>query len=354
MRRIIKRRPRRVGLPPGTLVHIGERKAEKVRIRIIDYDGERFEEMEAKTVEESFPFRDKPTLTWINVDGIHDPEIIEKLGKHFAAHPLILEDILDTEQRPKMEDFEEYIFVVLKMVSYDAKKNEIESEQVSIIVGSNYVISFQEKEGDVFDPVRERIRNGKGRIRKMGADYLAYALMDAIVDNYFVILETFGEKIGIVEEELVSDPTQKTSQSIHALKGNMVSLRKSIWPLREVISRLERGESPLIKEATGIYFRDVYDHTIQVIDSIETFRDMLSGMFDMYLSSISNKMNEVMKVLTIIATIFIPLTFIAGVYGMNFKYMPELGWRWGYPAIWAVIVIVAVLMFVNFKRRKWL
>ena len=354
MRRIIKRRPRRVGLPPGTLVHIGERKAEKVRIRIIDYDGERFEEMEAKTVEESFPFRDKPTLTWINVDGIHDPEIIEKLGKHFAAHPLILEDILDTEQRPKMEDFEEYIFVVLKMVSYDAKKNEIESEQVSIIVGSNYVISFQEKEGDVFDPVRERIRNGKGRIRKMGADYLAYALMDAIVDNYFVILETFGEKIGIVEEELVSDPTQKTSQSIHTLKGNMVSLRKSIWPLREVISRLERGESPLIKEATGIYFRDVYDHTIQVIDSIETFRDMLSGMFDMYLSSISNKMNEVMKVLTIIATIFIPLTFIAGVYGMNFKYMPELGWRWGYPAIWAVIVIVAVLMFVNFKRRKWL
>jgi magnesium transporter len=354
MPRLIKRRSKKSGLPPGTLVHIGEKKAERVKISIVDYDETQFQEKEAKTVEECFPFKDKPTVTWINIDGLHDVEIIEKIGKHFGLHPLLLEDILNTEQRPKMEDFESYIFIVLKMLYYEEEAHEIEAEQVSLILGSNFVLSFQEREGDVFKVIRDRIRNGKGRIRKAGADYLAYALVDAIVDHYFVILEKLGEKIESIEEELVTNPTPETLQTIHHLKREMIFLRKSVWPLREVISVLERGESTLIQESTGIYLRDLYDHTIQVIDSIETFRDMVSGMLDIYLSSISNKMNEVMKVLTIIATIFIPLTFIAGIYGMNFQYMPELGWRWGYPLVWLVMSAILITMLVYFKRKKWL
>jgi magnesium transporter len=281
-------------------------------------------------------------------------KVIEQLGKHFSLHPLLLEDILHTEQRPKMEDFGEYLFFVLKMLYLEEGRHEILAEQVSLILGSNFVISFQEREGDVFKYVRERIRNSKGRIRKVGADYLAYALIDAIVDNYFIILERLGETIEELEEELVTNPVSDTLQTIHHLKREMIFLRKSVWPLREVISALERGESPLIQESTGVYLRDLYDHTIQVIDSVETFRDMVSGILDIYLSSVSNKMNEVMKVLTIIATIFIPLTFIAGIYGMNFEYMPELSWRWGYPAVWFVICAIFITMLAYFKRRKWL
>ena len=354
MLKFIKKRSKKVGLPPGTLVHIGEKRTEKVRIAIIDYDEAQFQEKEAKTTEECFPFKDKPTVTWINVDVIHQLDIIEKIGRHFNLHPLLLEDIVNTGQRPKMEDFEDHIFAVLKMLYYDEKDNEIKAEQVSIILGSNFIISFQEREGDVFNPIRERIRNGKGRIRKMGTDYLAYCLMDAIVDNYFIILEKVGEKIESIEEKLITNPTPETLREIHKLKKEMVFLRKSVWPLREVISGLERGESALIKESTGIYLRDVYDHTIQVIDTIETFRDILSGMLDVYLSSVSNRMNEVMKVLTIIATIFIPLTFIAGIYGMNFRYMPEVGWRWGYFAVLCVMLIIGSGMVIYFRKKKWL
>jgi magnesium transporter len=350
----ITKRSEKRGLPPGTLVHVGEKKIEEARIKIIDYDEAQLEEKEAKTVEECFPFKDKPTVTWINIDGLHDVGIIEKLGEYFGLHPLLQEDILNTDQRPKMEDSEDYLFIVLKMLYHDEAADEITAEQVSLILGSNFVISFQEREGDVFNFVRERIRTKKGRIRKEGADYLAYALIDAIVDNYFIILEKIGEKIEEIEEELVTNPMPETLQTIHSLKRGMIFLRKSVWPLREVISTLERAESPLIQEATGIYLRDVYDHTIQVIDTIETFRDMISGMLDIYLSSISNKMNEVMKVLTIIATIFIPLTFIAGIYGMNFQYMPELGWRWGYPAVWFVMGSILVTMVVYFKRKRWM
>lgn len=354
MSRFFKKRTQKIGLPPGTLVHVGEKKVEKTKITIIDYDAEHLEEKVAKTVDECFSFKDKPTVTWINIDGIHEIEIIEKIGNHFDLHPLILEDIVHTEQRPKMEDFEHYIYVVLRLLTFDEIENEINAEQISIILGSNFIISFQEMEGDVFDHVRDRIRNSKGRIRKMGADYLAYALLDAIVDNYFVILEKLGEKIESMEEELVTNPRPETLQTIHELKREMIFLRKSVWPLREVVNSMERGESSLIQDSTTIYLRDVYDHTIQVIDTIETFRDMLSGMLDIYLSSVSNKMNEVMKVLTIIATIFIPLTFIAGNYGMNFEYMPELGWRWSYPVYWMVVLTVAAFMVIYFKRKKWL
>jgi magnesium transporter len=354
MLQLFKKTIKKVGLPPGTLVQVEERKAEKVKIHIIDYDEAQFEEKEAETVEECFPFKDKPSVTWINIDGVHQVDVMEKIGAHFGIHPLILEDIMHTIQRPKIEDFESYIFVVVKMIYYDEKENEIKAEQVSIILGTNFVISFQEKEGDVFDNVRERMRKNKGRIRKMKPDYLAYALIDTIVDHYFIVLEKLGEKIEGMEEELVTHPTPATLQTIHTLKRELIFLRKSIWPLREVISVLERGELSLIDESTGIYLRDVYDHTIQVIDTIETFRDMVSGMLDIYLSSISNKMNEVMKVLTIIATIFIPLTFIAGVYGMNFKYIPELGWHWGYAAALVLMGIIAFGMVMYFRNKKWL
>jgi magnesium transporter len=349
-----QRRSRKAGLPPGSLVHVGEKKTERTKITIMDYDEQNFQEKEEKTVEECFAFKETATVTWINIDGVHDSEVVGKLGTHFGVHPLILEDIMTTQQRPKMEDMGDYIFIVLRMLSLSEKKKEVRSEQVSLILGSNFVISFQETEGDVFDSVRDRIRTGKGRLRKMGPDYLAYALIDSIVDNYFLTLEKLGEKVEFIEEELVSDPGRKTLQEIHILKREMIYLRKSVWPLREVISGLERVESDLIKESTGIFLRDVYDHTIQVIDTVETYRDMLSGMLDMYLSSVSNRMNEVMKVLTIIATIFIPLTFIAGVYGMNFRYMPELGWRWGYFIVLSLMIVIGILMVFFFKRKKWM
>lgn len=312
------------------------------------------EEKEAKDVEECFPFRDKPTVTWINIDGVDRVDVIEKLGKHFNLHPLALEDIVNTGQRPKMEDFLDYILLVLKMLYYDEKEGEFKAEQISLILGPNWVISFQENEGDVFDPIRERIRSDKGRIRKMGADYLVYALMDAIVDNYFIILEKIGENIEEIEDNLVTNPAPETLQALHILKRQMIFLRKSVWPLREVISRLERWESQLVNKSTDIYLRDLYDHTIQVIDAIETFRDMLSGMLDIYLSSVSNRMNEVMKVLTIIATIFIPLTLVAGLYGMNFKFMPELEWPWGYPFVLLVMFAIGILMVIYFRKKKWL
>jgi magnesium transporter len=343
-----------VGLPPGTLVHIGEKKAGKERITIIDYDETQFQERELETIEESFPFRDTPTITWINIEGLHQLEIIEKVGKHFNIHPLILEDIANTEQRPKMEDFDDYIFLILKNLCFDEKERKIKVEQVGLILGSNYVISFQEGDGNVFDPVRRRIINGKGRIRKMGADYLTYALIDVIVDGYFLILEKIGDKIEDLEEELIDEPGPETMHSIHNLKREMLLFHKLVWPLREVLSKLERGESNLFRESTELYLRDVYDHTIHVIDTIDTFRDMLSGMLDLYISSISNKMNEVMKVLTIIATIFIPLTFIAGVYGMNFRYMPELEWRYGYPMILLVMLIIGLGMMIYTKKKRWL
>ena len=348
------KRSEKVGLPPGSLVYVGEKKMERAKITIIDYDEQSYQEKEAKTVEECFPFKQTATVTWINIDGVHDAEVVGKMGNHFGIHSLILEDIMTTQQRPKMEDLGDYIFVVLRMLSYGDKTKEVNSEQVSLIIGSNFVISFQESVGDVFDSIRDRIRTGKGRLRKMGPDYLAYTLVDSIVDNYFIILEKLGEKVEVLEEELVSDPGRKTLQEIHVLKREMIFLRKSVWPLREVVSGLERAESSLIKESTGIFFRDVYDHTIQVIDTVETYRDMLSGMLDMYLSSLSNRMNEVMKVLTIIATIFIPLTFIAGVYGMNFKFMPELEWRWGYFGILGFMLAIGVFMLFLFNRKKWL
>jgi len=343
-----------VGLAPGTLVHVGEKKAEKVIIKVLAYNSEKLIEKKLETVEDCLAFKDQPDINlWINVDGLDRVDIIGKLGNYFNIHPLTLEDVLNTGQRPKTEDYESYIYTVLKMILLDTKKEEITLDQVSIILGPNYILSFQEREGDVFDPVRERFKNPASRLRKNGVDHLAYSLIDAIVDNYFLILEHFGEEIENLEEGLIIQPRPETLKAVQKYKRDMITLRKSVWPLRELINGLQRVESDLIKETTRIYLRDIYDHTIQVIDSVEDFRDILSSMVDIYLSSISYRMNDVMKVLTVIATIFIPLTFIAGVYGMNFEYMPELKWRWGYPAIMLAMSLIGVSMFAYFKKRRW-
>lgn len=354
MQKSVKRASQAAGLPPGTPVHIGERRSELVRITLMDYNASDFEEREMKNVEECFPFRDKPTITWINVDGLHDVTVIEKIGECFGLHPLVLEGIVNTEQRPKMEDLGDYIFVVLKML-YLAKRNgEVTGEQVSLVIGPKFILSFQEREGDVFETIRGRIRASEGRLRKMGSDYLGYRLMDAIVDNYFVILENLGDKVEVLEEALVGNPERHTLAAVHQLKRQLLFLRRAVWPLREVVSGLERSEASLIKKATRPYLRDVYDHTIQVMDTVETFREMVGAMLDIYLTSLSNRMNEIMKVLTIVATIFIPLTFLSGIYGMNFKYMPELEWRYGYLFAWGLMVAIGGAMLFYFKRKRWL
>jgi magnesium transporter len=351
---LAKQRSQKVGLAPGTLVHIGEKKTEHVRISIIDYDESQFQENLVTSPTEDLPRQPSRGVRWIDVRGLHQLEIIEDIGKQFKLHPLLLEDIVNTDQRPKLDDYRDYLSVVLKMLYRERPEDHVHVEQVTIILGPHYVISFQENGSDVFDAVRERLRTGKGRIRTMGADYLLYSLVDAIVDHYFVILETQGESIETLEEELLRNPTPEILRVIHAVKHELLFLRRAVWPLREVINGLQRGESALVRDATRVYLRDVYDHAVQVIDSIETFREMVSSMLDVYLSSISYRTNAVMKVLTIITTIFMPLTFIAGVYGMNFKYMPELEWRWAYPVALFVMAAIAFFMLVFFRKKHWL
>jgi len=353
-RKLVRTRSGKQGLPPGTPVYVGREEAAPVRISVIDYDEGNLVERQVDSAEDCAPFRDRPSVTWIHVTGVHDSQLVQTLGNLYGLHPLVQEDILNTDQRPKVKDFDEYLFMAIKMLQWDAAHSEMTIEQVSPVLGKDFVISFQERPGDVFEPVRNRIRTGKGRIRTMGADYLAYSLLDAIVDAYFVVLEGRGEQIEALEDELVSNPSPATLPEIYRLRRDGLFVRKSVWPVRELVGALERAESSLVGDSMHAYFRDLYDHTIQVIDTTETFREMLSGMLDTYLSSLSNGMNEVMKVLTIIATIFIPLTFIAGIYGMNFKAMPELEWRWGYAAALVLMAAVAVGMILYIKRKKWI
>jgi magnesium transporter len=349
-----QKRSRKAGLPPGTLVHLGPQKEGPVKITLFDYDTNNFIEQEIRDVQECYPYRDKPSITWINVDGIHKTGIIRDLGKNFGLHPLSLEDIVNTNQRPKLEDYGDYLYLVLKMLHKNKQGDGVIVEQVSLIVGNNFVLSFQETvHGDVFDPIREQIRSGKGRLRKMGADYLAYALIDTIIDYYFVVLETLGEKIESLEEETATNPNQKTLRNIHVLKRDMLFLRRAVWPLREVLTGLGRCPG-LISDSIALYLRDAYDHTIQIMDTIENYREMLSGMLDIYLSSINNRLNEIIKVLTIITTIFMPLSVITGLYGMNFKNIPGAEAPQGFFEVIGFMVIIAVLMLLYFKRKKWI
>jgi magnesium transporter len=347
---ITKARVKKTGLPPGTLNDtVIDR---KVVISALQYNEAEFKEVSDITVEQLPDLIKGDMITWINVDGVHDARIVEGIGKLFKIHPLTLEDIMNTDQRPKYEDYDEYDVVMLKMLYLEQK---LKSEQLTIILLENVVLTFQEVQGkDAFDPVRTRIRTGKGRVRKVGADYLAYSLIDSIVDSYFNILDTVGTTVDKLDEELRSKPVQATLHKLYDLNRELIFLRKAVWPLRELVANIERAESKLITEATYIYFRDVHDHSIRVMETSDVFRDIVSGMMDIYHSTVSNKLNEVMKVLTSISTIFIPVTFIAGVYGMNFKYMPELEWKWGYPVVMGIMGVIIVSLFIYFRRKRWI
>jgi len=341
-------------MPPGTLVFIGERRVETPSIDIIDYAATKVREFSVKTAAECVPFINDETVTWINITGLHDTAFIQKVGETFSIHPLLLEDIVNTGQRPKFQDHGKLIFFVLRMLYKNQGMNEIISEQVTIVLGRNFVLTFQEMPGDVFDVIRNRIRTGGGRIRRSNAAYLAYALIDAIVDNYFCILEEMDEKIENAQQAALDEPIPPTLNRIHALKHELVSIRRQLWPLREAISLLQKTENPLIEKELAPYLHDVYEHTFQLLDTIESMREMISTALETYMSSVSNRMNEIMKVLTIISTIFIPLTFIAGVYGMNFEYMPELSWPLGYAAVLGVMAAIGSAMVLFFKRRQWI
>ncbi len=349
--RLFSRKSKKAGLPPGSLIYTGAKKEGPVTVSVIDYDAKRLEEKGLRPGEFG-RYRTKRSVSWINVTGIHDVKVVEELGEKFKLHPLVMEDILSPDQRPKLEEYDDQVYIVLRMLKLE--QGRILSEQLSLVLGKGYVLSFQENEGDVFDAVRDRIRKGKGRIRGRNADYLAYALVDAIVDGYFAILEHVGEQVEGLETSILRSDDSHGVERINALKREALYLRRSVWPLREVLSGLQRNGHKLIEKRTLPFLRDVYDHTIQVIDTIETIRDMTSGMLDIYLSSVSNRMNEVMKVLTIIATIFIPLTFITGLYGMNFSYMPELGWRPGYFTVLGVMFLILLGQLWYFRRKGWL
>jgi magnesium transporter len=327
---------------------------EKAGIRLIDYDAKNIDEQTLTSIQDCYPFVDAPPVSWINVDGLHEVEIVEAVGDRFGVHRLALEDVLSPTQRTKVEEFDDHFLVIIKMLSFEPDTDSIIAEQVSLIVGRSYLFSFQERPGDVFEPVRERLRHGKGRLRTRGTDYLAYTLIDAIVDSYYRILETVGDRIEVLEEEALGEPTIDLMHRIHHLKREMLIVRRAVWPLRETLGQMYRGEVESITEETQLFLRDVYDHSVQVIDTVETLREVLSSTMDLYLSSVSNRMNEVMKVLTVIATIFIPLSFFAGLYGMNFSYMPELQVRWAYPALLTFMATIGAGMLWQFRRKGWL
>lgn len=343
----------KTGLPPGSLVHVGEKKTEKTRIHIMDYDANDLREIDIDSVDECLSYRDSSTVTWIEVTGLHNVEVIEQLGKIFDIHSLVLEDILNTNQRPKFEEYEGHLFITLRNLQYEETSELIESEQVSIVVGKGFVISFLEKETDLFDPVRNRVRNSKLRIRKRDSDYLAYALVDNVVDTYFKVVEDLGERLEDMDSVDLKDMDEKKLAVLFNLKKGFMAIRKSVLPLQETVDRVISEEYEIISEPTRLYFRDVLDHIQQIIDSLDAYREAAKDAVDTHLSILSMKMNEVMKVLTIAATIFMPLTFIAGIYGMNFKFMPELEWRWGYFATLGVMATLLVFMVIYFRRRSW-
>lgn len=351
-RRVVKPTVK-VGAAPGTLIHTGEQKIEQVRLTALTYNSENCTEHPVKNIEEALALCEGSDFAWIDVAGLHDTDLIARLGDYFAIHPLTQEDILSTAQRPKWENFGDYLYVVLRSLAHSPEEGNIKSEQVSLVLTPKVLVSFQESTPDLFGAVRARLQKGQGRLRKSGCDYLAYTLIDAVVDNYFVILERIGLEIDDIEEATLEQPDPKALQRMHDLKRQVITMRKQVWPLREVIAGLAREGSTLITPTTMLFLRDVGDHTIQIIDTIETYRDLLSGLLDLYLSMVSNKLNEIMKVLTIVSTLFIPLTFLTGVYGMNFNHMPELSWKYGYGLIWLAMIVVVLAMILFIKKKKW-
>lgn len=354
MARFFKKREEIIGLSPGSLVFIGNKKVENIRIRVIDYDGAQLTEEQLKDIAEGGEFRKTNTVTWINIDGLHDLALMKEIGETFDLHPLLLEDILNTGQRPKLEEFENCLFLVLKMLRFDNGKQMILAEQLSMVLGDTFLLTFQEQPGDVFEPVRERIRKQKGRIRGSGTDYLAYALLDTVVDNYIFIIERLGEKIEDLEDEVLEKADTAVMEKINTFKREMNFLRKSVRPAREAIMPLSKLDSKFIHDQTVPFIKDLQDLVTQATEAIDTYRDMLSDQLNLYNSAVSNRMNDIMKVLTIFAAIFIPLTFIAGIYGTNFEYLPELKFKYSYFIFWGVMVGVTAVMLIYFKKKKWL
>jgi magnesium transporter len=341
-------------LSPGTMAYTGKKESVTTHVDIINFSPNIYEVTHSKNIEDAFGYKNIETVTWINVNGLNNITDIERIGKDYNLHALTLEDIVTTQQRPKLDEFEDYLYVVFKMLYYK-NENELHFEHVSLVAGEGFVITFQEADGDVFDDLRERISHGKGRIRSSGSDYLMYAILDAAVDNYFSVIEAFGDQVEDLEDDVFKgEPNNRIANSIQVLKRQILKIRRAIVPLREVISRLDKTETNIIELKTHNFIRDLYDHIIQVNENIELYREMVWSLMDMYMTIISNKMNEVMKVLTIIATIFIPLTFIAGLYGMNFDNIPELHYRNGYFVLLGVMAVIFVLMLIYFRRKKWL
>ncbi len=349
-----KKYSEKVGQPPGTLIYLGEERTEPIRITITDYDETHLHEQEAHTVEECLPFIDTETVTWIQIEGIHEIPIIEEIGECFGVDPLLLEDLMSPTQLPKIEVYEDYAFIILKNIDYNAASASVSREQISLIIGLNFVISIQEHRSGVFTSIQNRLQNAQGRIRQMQSGYLAYALIDVIVDHYFIALDKIDERIEALQEEMMENPSSEAIPKINVLRRNLLLLRRPILPLRDALTDILQGDTPLLDENIHPYLHDVYDHLIQVIQMLEMLRSTASGLFDIYTSAVSHRMNEVMKVLTIVATFFIPLTFIAGIYGMNFKFMPELETQWGYPVVLLVMLSVSIGMFIFFKCKKWL
>lgn len=341
-----------IGAPPGTLFYNGEQTTERIKITLIEFNETEFFEEEFYDLSDCLSHVDNTMVKWINVEGVHNTALIEKIGKLYNLHPLTLEDIVHIDQRPKYEDYDHYILTIMKMISYDT---EVHAEQLSLILLDNTVISFQEPTGgDAFDIIRNRLRQSKGRVRKLKADYLFYALMDAVVDCYFNAMEKIGDKLELIEEEIMNDPKRESLVQLYNLKREVIYLRKQVWPLRDMISNLLRSENGFISENTQLFMRDLQDHSTRIIDTVETYRDLLSGIMDIHLSTNANKMNEVMKVLTIMSTIFIPVTFIAGVYGMNFENMPEIKSTYGYYVVWAIMLAIIGGLIFYFRRKKWM
>jgi magnesium transporter len=347
-------RREKAGLPPGTLLPVGERRVEWTTLTLIEYNAGACSERVLADSEDWRSLNNASAVHWINVEGLHDVAVIQRVGDAFGLHPLVLEDIVTVGQRPRLEDYGDYLFIVVKMLYRKGPARQIVSEQISFILGAFGVLTFQEVEGDIFDPIRERIRAAKGRIRSAGPDYLAYRLLDAIIDNYFIVLEDVSDRVEELQDRVATSPSQAIIHDIHQLKRDLIFLRKSLWPVREVVGGLQKAESDFIDPSTGVFLRDAYEHTIQVIDMVETMRDTLSSAQDIYLSSMSNRMNEIMRVLTVMSTLFIPLTFIVGVYGMNFDHMPELHWRHGYLATWLLMIGTTAGLVLFFRRKKWL
>jgi len=352
---LFKRRTAPVGTPPGTLLPQHEKAHTTMSVRVMDYSPDACHVLKSVSLEDTYQLRDSGTVSWIDIEGVRDTEALAKFGDHFGLHPLVLEDILNTHQRPKLEEYENYFYIVARMLIAGKQPTDaVHSEQVSFILGKNFLITFQEIPGDVFDPVRHRVQQGHGRSRNSGSDYLLYALLDAIVDNYFVLLQSIADRIETVEQSIVWKPEREDLDRIHKLRRELVYMRRNVWPLRDVVASLDRSDSELVANETRVYLRDLHDHVVQVIDAIENFRDVLMSLQDLYMSGISNRTNEIIRVLTIISTIFVPLTFLAGVYGMNFHYFPELAWKWSYLGFWVVSIVIAVSLIAFLRRRNWL